>query len=144
MVAAWYYNDDGEDQRLTHQFTPNQEVSIEELAALGVDYWNVKGEEDPQLKELREKYNYSYHDYITISRETLPDYENRIKTFFIEHIHDDDEIRFGLDGGGYFDIRGKDDRWIRIEFGKDDMISIPAGIYHRFTLNENNYAKGKI
>lgn len=62
---------------------------------------------------------------------------SQIKKFFQEHIHSDDEVRLVVEGSGYFDIRNpENDKWIRIEVVKNDLISIPPGLYHRFTLDE--------
>ena len=36
-------------------------------------------------------------------------------------------------------MRADNEDWIRIACKKGDMIVLPEGIYHRFTLDEKNY-----
>jgi 1,2-dihydroxy-3-keto-5-methylthiopentene dioxygenase len=124
--------------------TPEKPASLEVLASLGVLYWKLdadKYQDDPKLAAIRKVRGYNYIEIINISKTTLPGYEQKIKTFFEEHIHADEEIRYILDGSGFFDVRDLEDQWIRIHCKKGDLIILPEGIYHRFTLDENDYTK---
>ena len=65
---------------------------------------------DPKLAAIRKVRGYSYNDVVNVAEGKLPEYEKKIKIFYEEHIHEDEEIRFILDGRGYFDIRDEDDK----------------------------------
>lgn len=140
-ITAWYMDDDEvTDQRALHRRAEDAEVPLEVLIQLGVLYWTgISSPEDPKLMSIREERGYSYTDMVYVCPEKLPDYENKIKSFYREHIHYDEEIRYCVDGSGYFDIRGFNDEWIRVSLQAGDMIILPEGIYHRFTCDANNY-----
>uniref|UniRef100_G3MP97 Acireductone dioxygenase n=1 Tax=Amblyomma maculatum TaxID=34609 RepID=G3MP97_AMBMU len=144
VIEAWYMDDSEEDQRLPHHREPKEYVPLEKLKELGVISWRLNGgdhETDEDLKKIREARGYTYMDICEVCPEKLPNYEAKIKSFFEEHLHTDEEIRYCLDGSGYFDVRGSDERWIRVAVKKGGMIVLPAGIYHRFTLDSSNYIK---
>lgn len=140
-ITAWYMDDDEvTDQRQPHRREGDADVPLDSLAQLGVLYWSgITSPEDPKLMSIREERGYSYTDMVYVCPEKLPDYENKIKSFYREHIHYDEEIRYCVDGTGYFDIRGANDEWIRISLEAGDMIILPEGIYHRFTCDAKNY-----
>lgn len=137
-----YIHDQKEgDQRDPHD--SGQAVSLEDLDKLGVLYYHHDDMES--VDKIAEERGYVNRDVINITPEGLGGqeiYEQKLKTFYAEHLHEDEEIRYILDGEGYFDVRHKDDEnWIRIEMTKGDLIILPSGIYHRFTLSNKDYIK---
>ncbi|OQE19217.1 hypothetical protein PENFLA_c019G07124 [Penicillium flavigenum] len=126
------------DQREQHD--SGRTVSEEKLASLGVLYKHCPTIGD--VDAIAAERGYRNRDEVCVSPATMGAiYEEKVKSFFTEHLHEDEEIRYILDGEGYFDVRGQEDEWIRICLVKEDMIILPAGIYHRFTTNEQNYVK---
>lgn len=141
---AWLIDESDEDQRLPHHRNPKEFVPLSKLQEIGVLYWYLDPknyESNEELKKIREGRGYSYMDLLELSPGKVENYEEKIKNFYREHIHADEEIRYCLEGSGYFDVRDKDDTWIRIWIKEGDMIVLPAGIYHRFTLDTSNYVK---
>ncbi|KAK3785644.1 hypothetical protein RRG08_023899 [Elysia crispata] len=147
MVLAWYLNDSVVNPRLPNKTDPPVYVSVQSLReqsgmeCLTFDAKTV--DENPEFAEMREERRFSYEDTVELSRESLPDYDKMLAKFFTEHLHADDEVRMVLSGTGYFDVRDKNDKWIRVAAEKDDMVIVPAGLYHRFTLDQKNYIKCK-
>ncbi|CAE6488603.1 unnamed protein product [Rhizoctonia solani] len=145
-MLAYIFDNLDSDQRLPHVTEPPLTISEAELKKLGVLYWRA---DDPEIVEsVAKERGYKNRDTINVSRAGLGDlYESKIKGFFEEHMHEDEEIRYILDGTGYFDVRRTPDdlhpveAWIRIAVEKGDLLVIPAGIYHRFTLDTNDYIK---
>ena len=88
----------------------NMPVSAEDLGALGV---KVATESDVALSAYTAAYPRG--DEVKISRDSLgADYDNKLAVFFTEHIHEDDEVRYVIEGTGHFDVRDRADAWIRI------------------------------
>lgn len=147
MVSAWYIDTSDADQREPHKTKPERPVSMEELKKKTcVEYFHIETDKDgnfdeARLQKIRDDRGYSYQDHIEISRDALPNYDEMLKIFFTEHLHSDEEIRFCAKGSGYIDVREDNDEWIRIELVPGDLIILPAGIYHRFTLDAKNYIK---
>ena len=95
------------------------------------------------VEELAKSKSFEYRDEITYSPAAMgAGYEEANALNNHEHIHDDDEIRYITDGGGYFDVRDANgSQWVRIKVVEGDLIVLPKGIYHRFAVDENNVCR---
>ncbi len=112
------------------------------LSSIGVHHYNFPPSSPTsaaQVEDLAQARAYANRDEITVSPGAMgPAYEDKIKMFYDEHLHEDEEIRYILKGTGYFDVRDAEDKWVRIRAEPGDLLILPAGIYHRFTVDEDN------
>jgi len=140
MKAFYHDNDSNIDYREDHN--SGREVTSTDLLKLGVLYYKIDSLDE--VNKLAIDRDYKNRDEIAISPNSFPtmdELKSKLDTFYSEHIHEDEEIRYVLDGEGFFDIRSENDEWIRIKVFKNDLIILPPGIYHRFTLSNKNYIK---
>jgi len=89
----------------------------------------------PTMDVLKTERGYIEQDQVALTPET-PNLDAICAKFDGEHLHDEDEVRFVLEGEGVFDIRSGDDRWMRVTVEAGDLIVVPAKRYHRFELTE--------
>ncbi|KAG2137176.1 Acireductone dioxygenase ARD family [Suillus cothurnatus] len=131
-MRAYYFDNLEGDQRLPHD--SGMDVSDEILRSIGVLHWRIPIDAEGKRGITKN------HDIVAISKEGLGDeFETKIKSFYHEHMHEDEEIRYLLEGTGFFDVREhSSESWIRCHMGAGDLLVLPAGIYHRFTLDMGN------
>lgn len=115
----------------------DQWEASEELA-VDADQDTVLAAYKHALSPYMEQNGYETADVINIHAGT-PNYGAIRAKFLAEHIHTEDEVRFFVDGEGYF--------WFNLEDGEDifnvvcqkgDLISVPANTKHWFDAGETN------
>lgn len=94
------------------------------------------GAHEPAIAALMDRAGYCERDEVRIAP-TTPDLEAIRARFAQEHRHDDDEVRLVLEGEGIFDIRSRDDRWMRVVVHPGDLIVVPRDRHHRFLLTDS-------
>jgi 1,2-dihydroxy-3-keto-5-methylthiopentene dioxygenase len=123
------------------------------LAELGIDYerWDLSrvAADAPaeavlagyaeEVTQLKQRGGYRTADVIDVNPET-PGLDAMLARFDKEHTHSEDEVRFILSGRGVFFLRlavaGKD-KVVSIEVHPGDLLRVPHGTTHWFTLCED-------
>jgi len=141
------YDQFSEDIPLTDmKRDPNEPVKAEVLASLGVSFrYNLnpldfnypakqipwKSVLDPKVAQIASASTFLFSDIITVDK--------FYPSFWKEHFHDGSSIRYILNGTGFFDIRDLNDEWVRFKVSTGDFMQFPAGLSHRFSVDEKKY-----
>jgi 1,2-dihydroxy-3-keto-5-methylthiopentene dioxygenase len=86
------------------------------------------------IKDISARRGYKSWDVISLAEHT-PNLEELLKGFEREHHHTDDEVRFIVSGHAVFIIQGKNGQFFEVHLEPGDLISVPEGIRHYFTLD---------
>jgi len=116
------------------------------LAPLGIDYERWTLDRVPadatadqvleayasEIDAMKQRGGYVTADVIDVNP-TTPNLEAMLAKFDKEHTHSEDEVRFILAGRGIFFL-ALEERVASVEVGPGDMLRVPRGTKHWFTL----------
>ena len=132
-----------EDRTLTEQ-----NAVREYLAGLGIDFerWEpahaVAADAPPEeilaaysgeIERLKAQGGYVTADVIDVKPQT-PGLEAMLNKFNSEHWHDEDEVRFIIEGRGIFHIHPRQGSVVAIQVEAGDLLRVPRGTWHWFDM----------
>lgn len=86
-----------------------------------------------EVDALKTRGGYVTADVIDVKPDT-PNLEAMLAKFNREHWHDEDEVRFIVEGRGLFHVHPQDGPVFTIEVEASDLIRVPRGTHHWFDL----------
>ena len=92
-MKAWYFDESVSNPREPCKL---EDVTLAGLEKLGVECLSFDADNyeiDQSYAKFKSDRGYNYQDIITVSRDTIPDYDKKVASFLREHIHDDEETR---------------------------------------------------
>lgn len=87
------------------------------------------------IGRLTQEYGFKSVDVVSLRPDNPQKDELRAK-FLSEHVHDDFEVRFFVDGSGLFYLHVNDRVYV-VLCEQGDLISVPAGVRHWFDMGAN-------
>jgi 1,2-dihydroxy-3-keto-5-methylthiopentene dioxygenase len=126
----------------------DQEAVVAFLAKRGIDYerWYpehpIVADAPPEailsayvreIESLKSRGGYMTADVIDVKPET-PNLDVMLAKFNREHWHDEDEVRFIIEGRGLFHVHVPNEPVFAIEVEAGDLIRVPRGTHHWFDL----------
>ena len=86
-----------------------------------------------EIERLKARGGYVTADVLNVTPET-PGLDAMLARFNREHWHDEDEVRFIIQGRGIFHVHPKNAPVVAIEVVAGDLIRVPRGTWHWFDL----------
>ncbi len=119
------------------------------------DHWEVPANSNPYLEKevltdeekeallmtvnsrfefLQNTEGYKTRDLVVL-HPNVPGIKEMLAKFDKVHYHTDEEVRYILDGSGYFGFLGKEEKFL-VHVSKSDFISVPKNTKHWFYLDD--------
>ncbi len=89
--------------------------------------------------ELQKKFGYQTRDLVVL-HPNVPNIDEMLAKFDKVHYHTDEEVRYILDGSGYFGFIGKNEKFL-VHVTESDFISVPRNTNHWFYLDDRKRIK---
>lgn len=91
-----------------------------------------------EIQALCDTRGYQTSDVVALHPQ-MENLDDILAKFDKEHTHTEDEVRFTVAGRGMFAIRGVDNEIYEIEVLPGDLLAVPEGTKHYFTLLEERH-----
>ena len=91
----------------------------------------------PEIDRLKAEHGFVTADVINVRPET-PGLDEMLAKFDKEHTHDEDEVRYTVEGSGLFHIHPKSGPVFSVTVEAGDLINVPRGTRHWFNLCNTN------
>jgi 1,2-dihydroxy-3-keto-5-methylthiopentene dioxygenase len=109
------------------QWYPNHKIAPDAAASDILDAYSK------EIERLKSQGGYVTADVVDVHSAT-PGLDAMLAKFNREHWHDEDEVRFIIDGRGVFHIRPEKGPVVAIEVEPADLIRVPRATLHWFNL----------
>ena len=136
------------DNNEVKSFLANHNITYDhwEVPASSKDLIGKEALNDQEKEELLQTVNerftylqntqgYKTRDLIVL-HSNVPGLKDMLAKFDKVHYHTDEEVRYILDGSGYFGFITKDEKFL-VHVQKSDFISVPRNTTHWFALDDN-------
>jgi 1,2-dihydroxy-3-keto-5-methylthiopentene dioxygenase len=128
-LSHWPIEKTSRVEQLLNQKILNDEEKEELLKAL-----------DSRFEEQKKAYGYQSRDLIVLHSD-IEGLDTLLAKFDKTHTHDDDEVRYIVDGAGYFGFIYPDKSQVMLKVEAEEYIRVPANSEHWFVLDTDKRIK---